>query len=149
MFMAKTRQAADDFMSQLSTRTIRKQYIARVMGKFPAYEFPPPLSPSLSAPHLTDPLSTEIICDEPILSVSPKLGLNRVRASGKPAKTLFKRLRHVEARGYSIVECHPFTGRTHQIRVHLQYLGHPIVNDPVRTIAFLFFWEVEVAANDR
>jgi tRNA pseudouridine synthase 9 len=46
MFMAKTRQAADDFMSQLSTRTIRKQYIARVMGEFPAYELSPLFFPT-------------------------------------------------------------------------------------------------------
>lgn len=29
------------------------------------------------------------------------------------------------------MECRPFTGRTHQIRVHLQYIGHPILNDPI------------------
>lgn len=29
----------------------------------------------------------------------------------------------------SIIECYPFTGRTHQIRLHLQYLGYPISND--------------------
>lgn len=34
-------------------------------------------------------------------------------------------------RGYSIVRCLPVTGRTHQLRVHLQYLGHPIQNDPI------------------
>ncbi|EGC43921.1 DRAP deaminase [Histoplasma capsulatum var. duboisii H88] len=33
--------------------------------------------------------------------------------------------------GYSIVHCLPLTGRTHQLRVHLQYLGHPITNDPI------------------
>jgi len=33
--------------------------------------------------------------------------------------------------GYSIVHCLPLTGRTHQIRVHLQFLGHPITNDPI------------------
>ena len=30
----------------------------------------------------------------------------------------------------SLVECHPVTGRTHQLRVHLQFLGNPIANDP-------------------
>ena len=110
MFMAKTPEAANDFMGQLQTRTIRKQYVARVKGEFP---------------------SEEVTCDQPILSISPKLGLNRVRASGKAAKTLFRRIRYNPEKNYSIVECHPFTGRTHQIRVHLQFLGHPITNDPV------------------
>ena len=108
--MAKTPEAANDFMGQLQTRTIKKQYVARVKGEFP---------------------SEEVTCDQPILSVSPKLGLNRVRASGKTAKTLFRRIRYNPEKNYSIVECHPFTGRTHQIRVHLQFLGHPITNDPV------------------
>merc|ERR1719264_2356323 len=33
--------------------------------------------------------------------------------------------------GVSVVACRPRTGRMHQIRVHLQFLGHPIVNDPL------------------
>ncbi|KAI5816321.1 DRAP deaminase [Pyronema omphalodes] len=110
MFIAKRREAADAFMHQLKSRTIRKQYLARVMGEFPA---------------------EDIICDQPILQISPKLGLNRVKANGKHARTLFRRLRYVPEHNYSIVECHPYTGRTHQLRVHLQFLGHPISNDPI------------------
>lgn len=37
MFCAKTPEAADDMMEQLKTRTVRKQYVARVMGEFPEY----------------------------------------------------------------------------------------------------------------
>ena len=33
--------------------------------------------------------------------------------------------------GYTLIECKLFTGRTHQIRVHMQYTRHPIVGDPV------------------
>lgn len=73
--------------------------------------------------------SGEVECEEPVITVEPKLGLNRVKKDGKPAKTLFRRL---STNGQtSIVHCTPVTGRTHQIRVHLQYLGHPIVNDPI------------------
>lgn len=71
------------------------------------------------------------MCDQPILQISPKLGLNRVKADGKHAKTLFRRLHYNAEKDYSIVECHPYTGRTHQLRVHLQFLGHPISNDPI------------------
>ncbi len=33
--------------------------------------------------------------------------------------------------GYSLVECRLQTGRTHQIRVHMAYIGHPVLGDPV------------------
>ncbi|KAL7275377.1 DRAP deaminase [Rhizina undulata] len=110
MFIAKNGKSADDFMNMLRTRTIKKQYIARVKGEFP---------------------DGDIMCEEPILAISPKLGLNRVRANGKPAKTMFRKMKYNAAKDYSIVACHPLTGRTHQIRVHLQFLGHPICNDPI------------------
>ncbi|KAK3349467.1 pseudouridine synthase [Lasiosphaeria hispida] len=144
MFLAKTKKAADLLGSQIVKRTVRKEYMARVVGRFP---------------------DGEVVCDEPILQISPKLGLNRVRANGKTARTVFKRLAYYPAskksvqtetqeapelvvldglddiaprdgftkvqEGYSIVRCLPVTGRTHQIRVHLQFLGHPIQNDPI------------------
>lgn len=133
MFVGKTAKAAETMANKLQARTVQKEYVARVKGRFP---------------------DGVIVCDQPIMSVSPKLGLNRVRATGKEAKTMFRRLAHYptpsqaendehsgvatppptlanEEEGYSIVHCLPLTGRTHQIRVHLQFLGHPITNDPI------------------
>lgn len=139
MFMGKTAKGADAFTHKLRQRTVQKEYVARVKGKFP---------------------DGVVVCDQPIMQVSPKLGLNRVRATGKEAKTMFRRLAYYptpapesptivedengqsrpatpppalcnEEDGYSIVHCLPLTGRTHQIRVHLQFLGHPITNDPI------------------
>ncbi|OLL27061.1 hypothetical protein NEOLI_001990 [Neolecta irregularis DAH-3] len=68
-------------------------------------------------------------CNEPMMTVEPKLGLNRVHYDGKTARTVFKRI-HFDGK-YSIVLCKPLTGRTHQLRVHLQWLGHSISNDPI------------------
>lgn len=139
MFIAKNVAAAEALGEKIAKRTVRKEYIARVMGEFP---------------------EGEVVCDQPILQISPKLGLNRVRANGKSARTVFKRLAYYppsggeqtasgdrpktpdeaidEAHrpwankvGYSVVRCLPVTGRTHQLRVHLQHLGHPIQNDPI------------------
>lgn len=118
MFIAKHKKSAEELTVQLMKRSIRKEYVARVRGEFP---------------------EGEIVCEQPILQISPKLGLNRVRANGKEAKTVFRRVAYYppasngagKSEGYSIVRCLPLTGRTHQLRVHLQYLGHPITNDPI------------------
>ncbi|KAI9793884.1 MAG: hypothetical protein M1816_007136 [Peltula sp. TS41687] len=145
MLIGKHPKAAERLSNQIRSRTVTKEYIARVKGKFP---------------------EEEVECSQPILLISPKLGLNRVRANGKQAKTVFKRLAYYpptptldekgplndvtnddgflysdsqqvdgnnthKNEGSSIVHCLPITGRTHQIRVHLQFLGHPISNDPI------------------
>lgn len=137
MFIGKERRATEKLGEQIMGRQVRKEYVARAVGRFP---------------------DGEVVCDQPVLQISPKLGLNSVRANGKEAKTVFKRLAWYppaedpiieetetskpaegdthgmpwkRKHGYSIVRCLPITGRQHQIRVHLQFLGHPITNDPI------------------
>lgn len=51
----------------------------------------------------------------------------KVHTDGKESLTRFKVLRSFE--GYTLIECEPVTGRTHQIRVHTQFAGYPIVGD--------------------
>lgn len=51
----------------------------------------------------------------------------KVHTEGKESLTMFKLLRQFES--YSLIECEPVTGRTHQIRVHAQHAGYPIVGD--------------------
>ncbi|XP_071354165.1 pseudouridylate synthase RPUSD2 isoform X2 [Trachinotus anak] len=87
---------------------LEKEYVCRVEGEFP---------------------EGELICEEPILVVSFKIGLCRVDPKGKDCRTVFQRLSFNGKT--SVVRCLPLTGRTHQIRVHLQYLGFPILNDPI------------------
>lgn len=52
-----------------------------------------------------------------------------VVADGKPSITHFKVLERY--RNATLIELKLETGRTHQIRVHMNYIGHPVVNDPV------------------
>ena len=57
--------------------------------------------------------------------------------SARDAVTTFRVLERFEAGlhddGYTLIDCKLFTGRTHQIRVHMQYAKHPLVGDPVYT----------------
>ncbi|KAH8551596.1 hypothetical protein BGW37DRAFT_513344 [Umbelopsis sp. PMI_123] len=110
MLIATSPQKAQEFERQMSTRTIKKEYVCKVTGEFP---------------------EGRIVCNEPIKTVSFKLGLNCVHEDGKDSRTVFERQSYNGKT--SIVRCYPFTGRTHQIRVHLQYLGYPIANDPLYT----------------
>ncbi len=148
MFIGKTSKEAEVISEKLRGRTVRKEYVARVKGRFPDGEG-----------WDGNPMRGGIVdCEEAILQISPIVGLNRARASGKSAKTMFRRVAYypstanettsttangheaaqpalatssTENEGYSVVHCLPLTGRTHQIRVHLQFLGHPITNDPI------------------
>ena len=53
----------------------------------------------------------------------------RVDPNGKEAETFYKVLKTDNK--HSLVELHPTTGRTHQLRVHMKYIGNPILGDPV------------------
>lgn len=108
MFFSQHASSASKMSKYLFDREVSKEYVARVIGEFP---------------------EGTITCEEPVLSVNPMLGLNRVHPTGKTAKSSFERLSFNGVT--SVVRCKPFTGRTHQLRVHLQYLGHPIANDPL------------------
>ncbi|BGP52534.1 hypothetical protein JCM8202v2_000089 [Rhodotorula sphaerocarpa] len=89
---------------------VKKEYVARCRGRFP---------------------DGEVACEEPLLTIDRQIGVNVVHPEGRDAETIFKRLSYDERSDTSVVHCRPITGRSHQIRVHLQYLGHPIANDPI------------------
>ncbi|XP_062974940.1 pseudouridylate synthase RPUSD2 isoform X2 [Elgaria multicarinata webbii] len=108
LMFAKSVEVSKRIDEQVRQRQLEKEYVCRVLGEFP---------------------ENEVTCEEPILVVSYKVGVCRVDPKGKVCKTVFRRLNYNG--NTSVVKCYPYTGRTHQIRVHLQFLGHPIVNDPI------------------
>lgn len=105
-------QRAREFEESVKNRNIMKQYVCRVEGEFP----------------LGDPADDDqITVDQPLEQIPGKMGLVVVMQGGKQSLTKFKRLNYNGKT--SCVLCKPLSGRMHQIRVHLQYLGFPIVND--------------------
>ncbi|MDO8592070.1 MAG: RluA family pseudouridine synthase [bacterium] len=97
---------------QFSTRKVKKTYIAVVEGI---------------------PKPEEAIIDAPIARNPKKPQTFRVDSAGKPAQTQYKTLKNFTKgrKHYSLLELRPQTGRTHQLRVHLKYIGHPIIGDQV------------------
>ncbi|CAO3631180.1 unnamed protein product [Cunninghamella echinulata] len=96
---------------EMNQGQIKKEYICRVDGKFP---------------------KELVVCEAPIGPISFKFSFQYVdfnKENGKQCTTLFERLSYNGRT--SVVKCQPVTGRTHQIRVHLRYLGYPISNDPI------------------
>ncbi|KAL1412961.1 hypothetical protein Q8F55_000710 [Vanrija albida] len=110
MILALSGKASARLAEEFKEGRVKKEYVARVRGKFP---------------------DGEITVDQPLLSVDRQMGLVIVAPEGKESQTIFKRMSYDEKRDQSVVHCRPLTGRTHQLRVHLQYLGYPIANDPL------------------
>ncbi|XP_046874229.1 RNA pseudouridylate synthase domain-containing protein 2 isoform X1 [Hypomesus transpacificus] len=108
LLFARTLEVSKRLDKLVRDRQLEKEYVCRVEGEFP---------------------EAEVVCEEPILVVSFKVGLCRVDPLGKDCRTVFQRLSYNGSN--SVVRCMPLTGRTHQIRVHLQFLGFPILNDPI------------------
>ncbi|KAJ4471500.1 pseudouridine synthase [Lentinula aciculospora] len=110
MILPTSSDCARKLTKEFVSGTVRKEYVARVNGRFP---------------------DGDVICEQPLLTVDRQMGLNIVHQEGRSAKTIFTLIRYDENTDTSVVHCKPMTGRSHQLRVHLQYLGHPISNDPV------------------
>lgn len=105
---AKSQAALSWLQKQFAQRKVKKTYIAVVEGA---------------------PKQIEATIDMPIQRNPKAPATFRVGANGKSAVTYYRVL--AEGPKYSLVQMQPQTGRTHQLRVHMQKIGHPIVGDPL------------------
>lgn len=103
---AKDESAHFKLAKQFEERTVRKEYIAIVRGR------------------MKEPTGS---IDKPIARHPDHYEMQRVHASGKSAQTDFEVLETFKR--FSLLRLKPRTGRTHQIRVHMATINHPIVGD--------------------
>jgi 23S rRNA pseudouridine1911/1915/1917 synthase len=109
MVVAKTERAHAALSAAFADRTIERAYWAAVWG-------------------MPSPREGEI--DQPIGRSPTNRKKMAIVASGRPARTLYRVVRPLGPAA-ALVECRLKTGRTHQIRVHMRELGHPLIGDPV------------------
>jgi 23S rRNA pseudouridine1911/1915/1917 synthase len=107
LVVAKTPTAQTDLVRQLQARTVKREYLALVHGAVRG-------AGEVSAPVGRDPRNRTRMAVVP----AGRHALTRYRVARRFADA-------------SLLECSLETGRTHQIRVHMQSLGHPLVGDPL------------------
>lgn len=106
MILAKSEEVQKFLKKQFQDRTVHKTYVAVVCGR---------------------PKLNEARIDLPIVRNKKRPTTFLVDAGGREAETYYKVLKSNGKR--SLVELRPVTGRTHQLRVHMKYIGCPIVGD--------------------
>jgi len=143
LLFARNSSAADAFRQELGSGTVAKVYLARVAGEFPS-------ELRVDAHILYDHRAKRARCAPKKGSscqgvVEKAAGVDGARSRtacttdavdptdtrGEPREAETSFVRRWTNGEHSVVECFPKTGRTHQIRVHLEFSGFPIVNDPV------------------
>ena len=108
VILAKTPEVQGFLKKQFQDRKTHKTYYAVVCGQ-----------PKLNEARIDLPMARDL----------KRPTTFRVDANGKPAETFYKVLK-TDGK-HSLLELKPTTGRTHQLRVHMKYMGNPILGDPV------------------
>ncbi len=133
MILARNSETKTYLQKQFENRSVHKSYVAVVA---------------------VTPKESEGVIKWPIERNPKRPNTFRVGMHGKPAETYYKVLESKDGR--SLIELRPKTGRTHQLRVHLKHLGHPIIGDRFyggvtyeRLMLHAKNLEISIAHNDR
>ncbi len=106
VLIAKNSYSANLLCRQICEKRLKKQYLALCTGKF---------------------INNSGVIEEPIAREKESVIKRIVSPDGKYAKTEYTVIKYKD--GYSLVRLYPITGRTHQIRVHMAYINHPLYSD--------------------
>jgi len=110
---ARNKISERDIKMMFQERDMKKKYLAMVHGEFKEEQ-------CVEAPILRSQAETAVV-----------RMVVHIHESGKASKTDFIPLKYFPELDMTLIECSPYTGRQHQIRVHLFHVKHPIVGDPI------------------